>query len=115
MISFDGCECGAPLVRMERPTPRPTCTEGWLQVLAGAGVATDGALKKLGSMIVNEPVVIIGAGGLGLMALALLKAMGGVGAIVVDIDAAKRKAATAAGAIATVDGAAADAHKQIIK
>jgi propanol-preferring alcohol dehydrogenase len=56
--------------------------------LACSGVTTYGALKKLGSMIVNEPVVIIGAGGLGLMALALLKA---------------------------VDGAAADAHKQIIK
>jgi alcohol dehydrogenase, propanol-preferring len=83
--------------------------------LACSGVTTYGALKKLGSMIVNEPVVIIGAGGLGLMALALLKAMGGIGAIVVDIDASKREAATAAGAIATVDGAAADAHKQIIK
>jgi propanol-preferring alcohol dehydrogenase len=83
--------------------------------LACSGVTTYGALKKLGSVIVNEPVVIIGAGGLGLMALALLKAMGGVGAIVVDIDAAKREAATAAGAIATVDGAAPDAHKQIIK
>ena len=83
--------------------------------LACSGVTTYGALKKLGSMIVNEPVVIIGAGGLGLMALALLKAMGGVGAIVVDIDAAKREAATTAGAIATVDGAAPDAHKQIIK
>ena len=54
--------------------------------LACSGVTTYGALKKLGSMIVNEPVVIIGAGGLGLMALALLKAMGGIGAIVVDID-----------------------------
>ena len=31
-------------------------------------------------------MVIIGAGGLGLMCLALHKAMGGKGAIVVDID-----------------------------
>ena len=83
--------------------------------LACSGVTTYGALKKLGAMLTWEPVVIIGAGGLGLMALALLKAMGGVGAIVVDIDAAKRDAAKAAGSIATVDGAAPDAHKQIIK
>jgi alcohol dehydrogenase, propanol-preferring len=83
--------------------------------LACSGVTTYGALKKLGPMLEQEPVVIIGAGGLGLMALALLKAMGGVGAIVVDIDQAKRDAASAAGAIATVDGAAPDAHKEIIK
>jgi len=83
--------------------------------LACSGVTTYGALKKLGAMLTQEPVVIIGAGGLGLMALALLKAMGGVGAIVVDIDVVKREAAKAAGAIATVDGAAPDVHKQIIK
>jgi alcohol dehydrogenase, propanol-preferring len=83
--------------------------------LACSGVTTYGALKKLGPMLAQEPVVIIGAGGLGLMALALHKAMGGAGAIVVDIDQAKRDAATAAGAIATVDGAAPDAHKEIIK
>ena len=41
----------------------------------------------------NSPIVIFGAGGLGLMALSLLKAMGGKGAIVVDIDARKREAA----------------------
>jgi len=41
--------------------------------------------------------VIFGAGGLGLMALSLLKAMGGKGAIVVDIDARKREAAEKAG------------------
>src|SRR5215831_7826645 len=37
MISFDVCECGAPLRRMERPTPTPTSTEVLLRVLA-AGV-----------------------------------------------------------------------------
>ena len=42
--------------------------------------------------------MIIGAGGLGLMCLALHKAMGGNSAIVVDIDPAKREAAKKAGA-----------------
>ena len=59
--------------------------------------------------------MIFGAGGLGLMALSLLKAMGGKGAIVVDIDARKREAAEAAGALATVDGKAADALEQLQK
>jgi alcohol dehydrogenase, propanol-preferring len=83
--------------------------------LACSGVTTFGALRKLGPVLQQEPTVIIGAGGLGLMAISLLKAMGGAGAIAVDIDPAKRDAATAAGAVATVDGAAPDAHKQIIK
>jgi propanol-preferring alcohol dehydrogenase len=56
----------------------------------------------------------MGAGGLGLMAMALLKAMGGVSPIVVDIDPAKRQAAMEAGALAAIDGAAPDAAKQII-
>jgi alcohol dehydrogenase, propanol-preferring len=49
------------------------------------------------------------------MALSLLKAMGGKGAIVVDIDARKREAAEAAGALATVDGGAPDALEQLAK
>ncbi|MBZ0149174.1 MAG: zinc-binding dehydrogenase, partial [Pseudorhodoplanes sp.] len=51
--------------------------------------------------------------GLGLMAMSLLKAMKGKGAIVVDIDPKKREAAKKAGAIATVDGSAPDAVQQI--
>ena len=47
------------------------------------------------------------------MALGLLKAMGGKGAIVVDIDARKRQAALDAGALAAIDGSAADARRQI--
>jgi D-arabinose 1-dehydrogenase-like Zn-dependent alcohol dehydrogenase len=81
--------------------------------LACAGVTTYSALKKLGARIATDPVVIIGAGGLGLMAIEVLKAMGGKGAIVVDIDPAKREAALAAGALAAIDAKAADAAQQI--
>jgi alcohol dehydrogenase/propanol-preferring alcohol dehydrogenase len=81
---------------------------------ACSGVTTYSALKKVEQDFAN-PIVIIGAGGLGLMALSLLKAMGGKGAIVVDIDARKREAADAAGALGSVDGAAPDALEQLAK
>ena len=81
--------------------------------LACSGVTTYGALKKVPTLK-SEPAVIIGAGGLGLMCLALHRAMGGKAAIVVDIDPVKREAANKAGAHAVIDGSAADAAQQII-
>jgi alcohol dehydrogenase/propanol-preferring alcohol dehydrogenase len=80
---------------------------------ACSGVTTYSALKKVEAAF-GGPIVIFGAGGLGLMALSLLRAMGGKGAIVVDIDPQKREAAKAAGALDTVDGAAPDALQQLI-
>ncbi|MCD0501955.1 alcohol dehydrogenase [Bordetella petrii] len=83
---------------------------------ACSGLTTYSALKKLGSDLYRKhPIVIFGAGGLGLMCLSLLKALGGAGAIVVDIDPAKRQAALDAGALAAVDGAAPDAAAQLSK
>jgi propanol-preferring alcohol dehydrogenase len=81
---------------------------------ACSGVTTYSALKKVEKDL-HTPIVVIGAGGLGLMLLSLLKALGGKGAVVVDIDADKRKAAEAAGALASVDGRAPDALEQLQK
>jgi alcohol dehydrogenase, propanol-preferring len=80
---------------------------------ACSGITAFGALKRVGEAIFREqPIMVIGAGGLGLMCLSLLKAMGGRGAIVADIDAKKREAAMSAGALAAIDAAAPDAVKQ---
>ena len=82
--------------------------------LACSGVTTFGALKKV-TTLRRDPTVIIGAGGLGLMCLALHQKMDGHSAIVVDIDPAKREAAKLAGAAAVVDPKAPDAIDQIKK
>ena len=80
---------------------------------ACSGLTAYSAVKKLGSLVRTAPVAIIGAGGVGLMAFAIIKAMGGYGGIAVDISDAKLKAATDAGAIATVQSNAPDAIAQI--
>ncbi|MGE3147242.1 MAG: alcohol dehydrogenase [Pseudorhodoplanes sp.] len=82
---------------------------------ACSGLTAFSALKKLGRERLAEPILIVGAGGLGLMCLSLLRAMSGRGAIVADIDPVKREAAKAAGALAVVDAGAADAAAQVAK
>jgi D-arabinose 1-dehydrogenase-like Zn-dependent alcohol dehydrogenase len=80
---------------------------------ACSGLTAFGALKRVGEAVYRtQPILVIGAGGLGLMCLALLKALGGHGAIVADIDPKKREAALAGGALAAIDAGAADAVKQ---
>lgn len=81
--------------------------------LACSGVTAYGALKKVQPMLAREPLVVIGAGGVGLMAVTLARKMGAAEVIAVDIDATKRAAALQAGATAAVDGAAPDAVAQI--
>ncbi|MFN0182349.1 MAG: alcohol dehydrogenase [Aquabacterium sp.] len=83
--------------------------------LACSGVTAYAALKKVAATLASEPVVVIGAGGVGLMAIALARMMGAVAVIAVDIDPAKRDAALSAGASIAIDGAAADAVAQIQK
>ncbi|HIF17373.1 MAG TPA: alcohol dehydrogenase [Cycloclasticus sp.] len=81
--------------------------------LACSGLTTYSALKKVEATLTKAPVVIIGAGGLGLMCIGLVKAMGGLPPVVVDLDPAKRTAAVKAGAGAAVDGMADDAVAQV--
>ncbi|MGE0751495.1 MAG: alcohol dehydrogenase [Variibacter sp.] len=82
--------------------------------LACSGITAFSALKKIEPDVLREqPVVIIGAGGVGLMGVTLAKAMGAKGVIIVDIDPVKREAAKKAGATDAVDGSAPDAVQQI--
>lgn len=100
------------------PDPKYLVDIGDLDPVAAAplvcsGLTTFSAFKKFGDLIKREPIAIIGAGGLGLIALGILKMVGGKGAVVVEIDPKKRAAAMAAGALATVDPRAPDAPAQL--
>ena len=81
--------------------------------LACSGLTTYSALKKVEDTLQKASVVIVGAGGLGLMCIGLVKALGGLPPVVVDINPAKRAAALTAGASAAVDGQAGDAVAQV--
>lgn len=91
------------------PHPRYLYPLGSLTPQAAApyscsGLTTYAALKRVGAATFTaHPILILGAGGLGLMCIKLLRALGGKGAIVVELDAKKREAALAAGALAVVD------------
>ena len=81
---------------------------------ACSGITVYSAIRKVMPLPPDEPLLIVGAGGLGLSALALLKAMGHRNTIVVDISAEKRAAALAAGAAQVVDGAGEGVAARII-
>ncbi|MBF6271635.1 alcohol dehydrogenase [Nocardia farcinica] len=81
--------------------------------LTCSGLTTYSAIGKFGNDVDKEPLVIFGAGGLGLMAVGLLAIMGKTRPVVVEIDPERRSAALAAGARAAIDPTDSDADEQI--
>lgn len=81
--------------------------------LACSGLTTYGAIRKFGTLAEGVPLVIVGAGGLGLMAIGLMSKMGLPAPVVVELDPSKREAALTAGARAAIDPMADDALDQI--
>lgn len=71
---------------------------------ACSGLTVYSAIRKVMPLPAEEPVVLFGAGGLGLNAIAVLKALGHRRIVVVDLDPCKREAAAAAGASDVIDG-----------
>jgi propanol-preferring alcohol dehydrogenase len=82
---------------------------------ACSGITVYSAINKVMPMAPDEPLVLVGAGGLGLNALAVLRALGHKNTIVVDVNETKRQAALAAGASAVVDGAGEGVTQRIIE
>lgn len=68
-----------------------------------SGLTAFSALKKIADAPADQPVLLIGMGGVGLMALALAKTVLQNPIIVADIDPAKREAALKYGAAAAIE------------
>jgi D-arabinose 1-dehydrogenase-like Zn-dependent alcohol dehydrogenase len=75
----------------------------WAATLACSGLSAYSAVSKLKPIAPDEWVAVIGAGGLGLSAIAMLRAWGHERIISLDIGGAKLEAARAAGAVATLN------------
>jgi alcohol dehydrogenase, propanol-preferring len=90
------------------PHPRHLIDPGTIDPAVAAtyacsGVTVYSAIRKVMPMPADQPIVVVGAGGLGLNAIAVLKAMGHRRIMVVDVSAEKLAAAREAGATDTVE------------
>jgi alcohol dehydrogenase/propanol-preferring alcohol dehydrogenase len=100
------------------PHPRHLVDPGDLDPALAATYACSGltvysAIRKIMPVPPDKPVVVIGAGGLGLSAIEILKALGHRNIISVDVAEAKRQAALEAGATQAIDGSGDDVAERI--
>ncbi len=85
----------------------------WAATLACSGLTTYSAAVKLLPIPKDEWVLVLGAGGLGLSAIAMLRGLGHERIVVADLDAGKFAAAKEAGAVVAVNAGAAGALDQL--
>lgn len=81
---------------------------------ACSGVTVYSAINKLMPMDPDEPIVLVGAGGLGLNAIAILKALGHRRICIVDVDQKKLEAAKQEGATDMVLASGEDTTRRIL-
>ncbi len=102
------------------PHPRHLIDPGTLDLAVAATYACSGitvfsAIKKVMPLPADEPIVVVGAGGLGLNAIAVLRALGHRNTIVVDINDEKLEGARKAGATKVVNGSGEGTAARIIE
>jgi D-arabinose 1-dehydrogenase-like Zn-dependent alcohol dehydrogenase len=87
----------------------------WAATLACSGLSTYSAVSKLRPIPREEWVAVLGAGGLGLSAVGMLRALGHEKIVSVDIEERKLAAALVAGASETLDGRGVGASQKLAK
>ncbi len=102
------------------PHPRHLVDPGTIEpgvaaTYACSGITVYSAIKKVMPISPDEAIVLVGAGGLGLNAVAVLKALGHRNIISVDVSAEKLALATKAGATKTVNASLPDVTARIVE
>lgn len=102
------------------PHPRVLVDPGALPLeqactYACAGLTAYSAMKKIAPVAAGDPVLVIGAGGLGLSGVRLARQLYGVAPVVAEIDRAKWDLAREAGAADVIDPTAEGAAKALLK
>ncbi len=102
------------------PHPRHLVDPGTLDpslaaTYACSGITVYSAIAKVMPLPPAEPVVVVGAGGLGLAAIGVLRALGHEAIVAVDVAQDKLDAAREAGASATVNGSGEDASARLVE
>jgi alcohol dehydrogenase/propanol-preferring alcohol dehydrogenase len=82
--------------------------------LACSGITVYSAIKKVMPLSPQEPIVLFGAGGLGLAAISMLRALNHQHIIAIDVNPSKRAAALEQGATHFVDGSQTDFMAQTL-
>ncbi len=100
------------------PHPRYLIAPGgidpvWAATLSCSGLSTYSAASKLQPIPSAEWVAVMGAGGLGLAAVGMLRALGHKRIVVIDVDDRKLAAASGAGAEATLNGHRGDPQQKL--
>ncbi len=88
---------------------------GWAATLSCSGLSTYSAVSKLSPIPRDEWIAVMGAGGLGLSAISVSRALGHERIVAVDINSTKLAEAEKAGVAATLDGHDADALSKLKK
>jgi alcohol dehydrogenase, propanol-preferring len=108
----------ADLVRVPHArylVPTGTLDPARAATFACAGITAFSAVRRLGALADGDVVAVIGAGGVGMTAVALLSALSKARIVVMDPDAGRREAALAHGAASAFDPGMPDALKTIGK
>jgi D-arabinose 1-dehydrogenase-like Zn-dependent alcohol dehydrogenase len=108
----------ADLVRVPHArylVPTGTLDPARAATFACAGITAFSAVRRLGALADGDVVAVIGAGGVGMTAVALLSALSKARIVVIDPDAGRREAALAHGAALAFDPNMPEALKTIGK
>jgi len=85
----------------------------WAATLSCSGLSTYSAVSKLSPVPRDEWIAVMGAGGLGLSAISVLRALGHERIVAVDVDSTKLVEAEKGGAAVTLNGRDTDASSKL--